>query len=468
MEIRVEILDTLISKEITTISNQNELNYASQWKLVIKANGEEFRPLTVDSITIDKLFVGNYADELMVSCSFVADQYYQGILPYRNKLEATLIKVPLLNITHPTRDTKAKTYTNSYIAQLVVGDSDIISGDNPLAVNKGQASQLSIVPVQIQLYNPVIDHIRKTTFGTVFRDTLPMDALRYVLMKVGKPDVAEVNNTIRGIDIAAGYTQEPRKHIVVPHMSKLIEIPNIINEEIGGFYPTGFTYYLQRGNWFIFPPYDSQRFGKQTPSLTIIKIPSWRMPNMDRTYRFTDTQVIVLSTKETIHRDMSEASQLNDGNAVRFVDSNSLMENFGERGENKLKVSARKNVTEVVSQERPEGDYITTGNKLVTNDYNQEYSRLALKNGSIIQTQWDNSDPDLLVPGMPVRYIFADGEETREMYGTLQAAEVLNYRTNVNAAEGRFVALTLLTIFVSRDDPTKKPNKQTTSKTVTK
>lgn len=466
METFVEILDTLVSKEIIAISNQNNIGYASQWKLVIKANGEEFRPLNVDSITIDKLFVGNYADELLVTCNFVADQFYQGILPYRNKLEATLIKIPLMNITHPTRDSKAQTLTNNYIAQLVEGNSDIISGDNPLAVNKGHASQLAVVPVQFQLYNPVIDHIRKTTFGTVFRDTLPMDALRYVLMKISKPDVAEVNNTIRGMDVVPGYTEEPRKHIVVPHMSKLIDIPEIINKEIGGFYPTGFSFYLHKGNWFVFPPFDSQRFGKQTPSLTIIKIPSWRMPNVDRTFRFTDTQVIVLSTKETIHRDMSESTQLNDGNAVRFVDSNSLMDNFGERTENKLKVSARKNVTEVVSQERAEGDYITSTGTLVTNDYNIEYSKLALKNGSIIQTQWDNSNPDLLVPGMPVRYIFADGKETKEMYGTLQAAEVLNYRTNVNAAEGRFVALTLLTIFVSRDDPTKKPNKQTPSKTV--
>jgi hypothetical protein len=61
----------------------------------------------------------------------------------------------------------------------------------------------------------------------------------------------------------------------------------------------------------------------------------------------------------------------------------------------------------------------------------------------------------LLLPGMPVRYIFQDGEVTRELYGTLNAVETLDYNTNNTISNPRFVTMALLTIFVSNISPMK-------------
>ena len=67
---------------------------------------------------------------------------------------------------------------------------------------------------------------------------------------------------------------------------------------------------------------------------------------------------------------------------------------------------------------------------------------------------------------MPTRYIFQDGEETKEIYGTLNAVESLDSNTNNTITNPRFVTMALLTIFVSNASPMKKAKAPVTSTTV--
>lgn len=455
----MEVLDTIIERELNVIRASSQPTIAHGWTLIIKANGKEIKAMYLNSTALTRLYTMNFADELMVEAMFVTGDYEQGIVPYRDQLEATLIKIPYTSNIQGTVDRSKSVSSNVYKAQLVTGGSSAtVGGDSPLAINKGAANKFSMTPVTIQLMNPVIDSIRKVTFGTVFRKTRAIDAIRYVLAKIAKPINADMAVNILGVEVLQECDTEPREHIVVPHTTPVIEVPNAIHQNVGGIYPTGFHYYLQSRIWYVFPLYDHQRFGKAQRSLTVMKIPANRLPSMERTYRWTDSQVIVLTTKQTKHMDISESEQLNKGNGARFTDASQMMDLY-KTGGNKAVANAKDYVSEVVADPRADkSDMVMAGTARITDKFNIEYSELARKAGSVIQTIWENANVELLYPGMPVCYVFMDGDNAKQMYGVLHAVETLDTPTAVNVGDRRFKTDALLTLFVQRVAPLKEPN----------
>lgn len=455
----MEVLDTIITREINEIRNFTQVSIAHGWTLIVKANGKEIKALYLNSVGLNRLYTMNFADELVVEAVFVNGQYEQDIVPYKDQLEVTLIKIPYAANIQGSVDRGKQVVTNVYKAQLLTGGaSATVAGDSPLAINKGGSSKFAVSTVKLQLFNPVVDSIRKLTFGTVFRQTKAIDAIRYVLGRVARPVSADDSVNIRGVHVLMDTKEDPREHIVVPHLTPVIQVPNVIHQNVGGIYPTGFHYYLQNRIWYVYPLYDHQRFGKEQRSLTVIKIPANRMPSMERTYRWTDSQVIALTTRETKHIDMSESAQLNEGNGARFVDAGQMMEMY-QVGGNKAVANAKGLVTEVVADPRADkSDMVMAGTSTITDKWNIEYSELARKAGSVIQTIWENASIELLYPGMPVRYIFMDGNVSKEMYGVLHAVETIETPTSINVADRRFQTNALLTLFVQRVAPLKEYN----------
>lgn len=467
----MEILDTLVSREIATIDALPQQQVAHQWRLLIKANGVEIEPFYIKELKLDRLYHKNYGDELRITVGLNWADYQYNILPYRDTLEATLIKIPMHTTVEPVKNTAKQTLSNHYKVQLLNGNSAAIQGDHPLTLNKDLAGRVSIVDVSMQLFNPVIDRIRKSSFGTTFRDTSPLDAIAFVLVKSGKGDGMDASNAVKGINIDPTFVSTPREHIPVPDKLLITEIPAHIDDIVGGVHPAQMRYYLQSQFWYLYPIFDNQRFNQNVYSLTVIKIPSTRMPGLEKTWRVGGNQVIVLSTRATTHQDNSESAQMNSGNGVRFVDAKNIVENYVTVGANKAVIAAKNHVVEVVNGYRKdESDFIKSPESAaITNKYNKEYAMMAYKGGAYIQTVWENANVDLLVPGMPVRYIFQDGEKTEEIYGTLNAVETLDYNTNNTIKDARFSTMALLTLFVSRVSPlrneTSTPSVTTTKST---
>ena len=464
----MEILDTLVSNELTQISLNGIIVGKHRWELVVHANGREIRPLYTNSLKLDRHYAENFADQLSVSATFVPLDVMKYIIPYKENLEISLIKRPLGNGSMGGQNMNIAVSSSKYNAHLINSKSPQIEGDSPLVMNQEAAKNVAMQSLEFQLYNPVIDFIRKKTFRTVFRKNTPMVAIGYILMKMAKPSTSPDNNAIKGINIVPGYKDEVREHIPIKEMTPLLQCPFEINNIVGGIYPTGFHFYLQNQIWHVYPPYDTKRFGTSNKTLTVIKIPQGRMPSMERTYRKTDTQVILLTTRETKHYDISETKQLNQGNAVAFVQASKIMDGFYKQGDNKAVTSLKQTGSFVYSEKRNDGNMFTADGAVITNDYNKVYTNMALKSGAIIQTQWENADPSVLTPSMPVRYIYTDGKTIREVYGTLLAVETLDYQHNVNKGENAFSTIALLTLFVDRTDPSAQidPNKVTNSTTV--
>lgn len=466
----MEILETLVNREIATIGALPQPGIAHRWKLIIKANGQDIEPVYIKSLQLDRLYHRNYADELTLTIGLnYADLQYK-VLPYKDTLEASLTKIPMFAKNEPEVNTQKKRLTNTYKVQLTQTGSSAIAGDNPLSLSKRLADKVSIVDVTIQLINPVIDRLRKKTFGTVFRGNNgngvnAIDAIAFTLVKFGRSDGDDTSKNVQGINIDPTFDKIIRQHILVPHNTPIVEIPELVDNQVGGTHPAQMRYYLQSQYWYLYPIFDHQRFQQNIRSLTIIKIPKYRMPGIEKTYRLANGHVILLTTRGTVHEDSTESKQLNQGNGVRYADARNAKDFYQVTG-NKVIASNRNNMTEVVYEERKdESDMVMRADKLLTDKYNKEYAKLAYRSGGYIQTIWEHANIELLTPGMPVRYIFQDGETTREMYGSLNAVESMDYNTNNTVTDPRFTTMALLTCFVTNKSPLAKSTTNTSVST---
>ena len=462
----MDILDTIVNREITAIGNAPALHIAHRWDLTIKANGVDIKPVYVKKVTNDRHYHKSYSEVLSITVGFIYGDYQYKILPYRDTLEASLIKVFLNNNANAEVDLGTDRKLVTYKVQLMDANSDAISGDNPLTVSKGMAAKSDVREVEIQLFTSTIDRVRKKSWGGTISNTDPLTSVAYLLLNYSKESSSESSSAVLGVDIDPSFQPSMREHLVLKP-AKIVDLPMAIDKIVGGLHPAQMRFFLQGQHWHIYPIYDHSRFSTAEDVLTVIKIPKFRLPGIEKTFRMADGQVIVLSTNTAKHRDNSEAWQLNDGNGVRFVDADHIMDGFAKVGDNKAVADAKDKVTEVVFKPREdESDMVAVTPVIITNNYNEEYAKLALKSGAYVQVIWEHANINLLKPGMPVRYIFQDGEVTKEIYGTLNAVESLDYNTNNTITNPRFVTMALLTIFVSNASPMKQAKSPVTSTTV--
>jgi hypothetical protein len=82
-----------------------------------------------------------------------------------------------------------------------------------------------------------------------------------------------------------------------------------------------------------------------------------------------------------------------------------------------------------------------------------QYSKLAARDGSVIMMEWENSEPDLLIPGMPVKILYLEEDNLRETYGTLVKAHTFVGLKGKGFTANRYSTNTVLAVFVSRKLP---------------
>ncbi len=201
----------------------------------------------------------------------------------------------------------------------------------------------------------------------------------------------------------------------------------------------------------MYPLYDTERFDTTTDKVTIINVPGNKLVGVERTYRKDGSNTIILSTGNVKFKDISDHQQLSNGNGVRFAEASIFMDGFVQTKNNKT-ISARgANVNEVISTSRQSGrQNVHVSDTRITSNVAKEYSSLARREGAIINLLWENANPDLIFPGIPVKILYLEDEEIREITGVvLKAQEFVHMKGQVMFSNTHYVNLGL-SVFVNR------------------
>ena len=444
---------TTLQAEINRVIGDGNKPVFNNYEIEIHANKKTYKAYAVDEVLTYRNFVGNYHEELTITAMMNSADYLHGIVPYDDKLEATLRCNPKSSNFGISNNDNRSIKVKRYNAYLYDTDSKLVES-NSYGVNySGVAEKLGFTTVQIQLVDKVIEKLRAHRFSTVVKNCSAMDCIMTLLdlktREYGKEESVEVI----GVDVAPGYNKNALKQIVIPTNTPIIgkdrSMPRILNDAQGGIYPTGFSYYYQSGLWYLFPPFATDLYEKSEKTVTIINVPSNKYPSIERTYRLTSTQLVILSSGEVKHRDFSVNAQANEGNGSRWLDARQLMGKFTSIVNNKLVFNGDKNVNEFIVSEREAGPNMMTGGGISTG-YGNEYAKLASRTGSYVQLTWEHANPDLINPGMPCRFMYLIKDMPYECYGTVVSVESSEKPQNHDIKNRVFSAVSVITIYIDK------------------
>jgi hypothetical protein len=306
----------------------------------------------------------------------------------------------------------------------------------------------NVFEVNFQLVNKALEQLRVITVGGIWRNCTVEDTVKGILTTESKKVEVEDIRMPQGVDMVPAANTAKRDHISIPHGTRLVDVPQYVHERCGGIYRTGLGYYLRGDYWYIYPCYDTTRFFDVEKTLTVINVPSNKLPQVERSYRLDGTNLLVLATGEIKFRDDSEVQQLNAGNGVRFADADRFMRGFTETKDNKTVASRGKNNSEFIAIKRADGlNNVQVSKDAITANPYIEYSRLARREGSMIALEWQNSDPRLIFPGMMVKLLYLEEGLVLETFGVLVKAHHYVHNQAKGMAEIRYRTSSVLSVF---------------------
>jgi hypothetical protein len=449
----MDILTSSLKPEIDKVLKGARPPVNHLWEVVFHCRGEEsVRALYVTERNLIRNYAKAFSDQLSLTVALPEGDYTFALYPSKEILEATVTMTPLYSGSAFKKNEDGVIVSKRYKVVLVDRRSPVLEQNTPTLPSRDVANRSNIIAIQIQLIDPVIDHIRKSAFGTTFRNSIGANALRVFLGIVSDEANEGTTRAIKGVDLSPGYSERTFEHCVVPHHTQMEQVPSIIDSESGGIYPTGTRYYLQDDQWFVYPIYDLKRYDQSERVVNVINIPRGRLTGIETSYRRTTNQVIILATGETKHFDPTDTVQLQEGNAVRFFDAVKFFDEAAKVTGNKAVADISTTLSEITIEPREnDTDIARLSETPLTTRYYKEMSKLAERSGFYIQIAWENADPDILYPGMPAKFSYLNGsDQIEELYGTLVGVQSRDTPTTNNLVERRFSCTAAITLFLER------------------
>lgn len=447
----MEIEQSSLYREVLQIQNNGENPVHNAWSAQIFIGTDEtpIIPLKLMSIDFNHDFQENYAEDIHVTVLVGKGTYARRIYPALDQLDVSLICQPINEVSDSLNVALTPT-VERYTATMIDTGNPIIEMDTRNSPSEEILNLTGLIEVTFQLVNKSLEQIRMISInGIVYRSVTGEDVIKALLTKGSQNVDVDASRKVKGVDMIKASNQVKREQIIIPHGTKLVDLPHYIHFKCGGVYNAGLGYYLQNDHWYVYPSYDTTRFNDTDKTLTVINIPPNRMPGTERTYRKDGSNLVILSTGSVKFRDHSNTAQLNQGNGVRFADADRLMDKFVATSGNKAIASRGGANSEFISDKRVNGqNNVTVGVRPINANPYVEFSALSKRQGSLVTLVWESADRTLLYPGMPVKVMYLDGEDIKFLYGNLLKAHTYISLREAGPASSRMVANTMLGVFI--------------------
>lgn len=441
----------LITEEFDRITNEGPKRSAYYYTAEIMAGTTKITPFRISILDIVRDYSGNYADDIRLEFFIGTGTLHADIIPNKDQLTVYLRRQPVVGVSGE-KNKNASVEMQAYRGALIEGSSANIQSASPDNLSKTGADLSLPIIVTMQLTELVVEQIRMQTTGGNYYDEIPANVLRVMMGNDSSIATGDQQQRVRGVDLVPPSNTTPRKNITIEQGTPLIELPNYFQYKLGGIYSTGMGYYLQKGLWYIYPAADCTRWNKPHRSLTVVNVSDTKAPGLDRSYRETSNQVIILCTGKLKHFDNTEEVQLNRGNGARFTKAENVPSGFGEYvAPNRYVVSRKKNNTEFYSMQRRTGlqKAMTSRQKIVSNAF-VEYSDIAMGECTYVMLEWQNSNEALIYPGMPTKIVYEDNGEVKHILGVVHKAHHVITGDSNSMVDTKHKTTSVITVLIAK------------------
>jgi len=444
----MDIFDSVLGREIKAIIYDKDKPVIYRWLVQIYANNKTFNVIKVLNMDYEENPEQNYCARVMTRVAIEAGTYFYQILPYDNNLEISVTRYVVSQTTDDINYQEAPR-VERYTATIVNKEDYPSAGNLPDNVSESLLNVSDVVQIEFQLINKAIDQLRSTTIGGVVRKTDVKTLLQTSITSAFGSLNVDTERKPLGVDITAPSNQATQEHFVLPHGLKLVDLPDYLQNHSGGVYSSGLGHFIKDEFWYIYPKYDVERFGSTQRVMTVIRVPPNKIPGSEKTYRINGGNLIVLATDEAQKNNISEIHQQNEGGGTRFATADNFLESFTQTQDNRTLARRGARASEFVGQQRPNGlNNVLMSKERITSNGFKQYSDIAKRQGNLFTFVWENSNMDLVLPGMLVKVLMLEGDDVIQLSGSLLGS----YHAIQQQGQGAFIrdysSKTILHVFV--------------------
>lgn len=452
----MELSDSPLSIELDLINQSDTGNRYVMYEAVITTENEPEIP-TLKVVSMDQIM--NYrkaaTDEIIIEIAMAAGTFLKRVMPFKENLTISLTKTPVGNFTP---DNPREVVVQEFKAFLLTSNQQDTMGNRPAVATEDAANLSGMIVVSFQLQDIVYDQIRSAMVGGVFKMETPFGVLKALLFKTIAELQTDEANLVDAIELMEPNNTTKRDHILVDHGTPLIALADVLQVKLGGIYNSGIGAYLQRGVYSVWGLYDNTRYDEAEKTATFIILPDPRMKGTEKTYRKVGpNHFVAIITGGVTKQDVSEMGLLNQGNAVRFQNTDKAMEGFVETAGNKAVAKRTENANEYKGVER-RGD--NTMSRVSTDmGYSNafhEASKLIERNLAFVTLVWENSDPTLIFGGLQCELGYTVDGKPEYVNGVVVHAHAYTALAGTGLHQQVLQTVTEVVIAVDRDDPTYK------------
>lgn len=364
-------------------------------------------------ITSDFYSGESHSDNYFVEVSISPGLFQKRVMPFRDDLIIDLIE---------TRGIKRS--VRRLRAVPLVETDPTVTGGSTIFSDMTALDQQNFINIQFQLFDLGYEQIRNVQINTNFLAATLDNVIHYVMSKEIKDLGLTGSNALKAVDIETPIdNQKVYRSVTIEAGVQLVDLANYLQKADGlGVYTRGLGSYYKNNTWFVYPLCKTGRYGKLDWSLDILKFPRDAMPTIEHSYFVSaeTNQVTVLSNGEAEHNDDSDIDFQNAGQGKRLISEDAIAGDVGYYKNNERIIKTRlDSVTEYKTTNRSSKvNRVVIDPKPTSNIY-REISKSVFDTGDILSIEWHNSDPDLLYPGMPLRYYYMIGQVLKMREGTL-------------------------------------------------
>lgn len=378
----------------------------------------------------------DWMDGIKVVGTLPLGTYNTDVYPNRKKVKVSLVREIIDTKANAPRKDRP-TYTQLYDCTFLDTSSNVLMDASDVTANKALADRDHTTTIAIQLVESTVNQYRAAEVSGILRGCTVLDALRLLVTSntygedesLPEPITLEQYadgdyNTVVGCDVIAPDNTRVYQTIVIPTGTKLIDLPDYLQLHYG-VYNKGLGNYLYRGIVYVYPLFNYGRTSDTPRILTIGNFAENIAPGATSTWKLKPGgEVYIAATGATGHLDLSDWRELNEGIVTYSKRVDTILD---------ASVSVKNGVA-----------YANIGNSLVftdpydrldlgshvrlsterqiTNTYRQATKISANRTGMLL-VEWESSNDELVYPGMPIRLLFAIGDNVREITGVLTSID---------------------------------------------
>lgn len=447
----MDLMQTPLGDEVNRIIDSQQGNPHVFLDAVIHTLFGDVPVLKVLNLDLLREYTEQYSDEISLVVLVPQGQAAYRVLPSRNQLEITLTGAAMAQ--HGELESEKQGYgLERFRAVLKKANDPTLEANARDLLQEDTMDLQDFSVLEIQLFSKAMEQFSMRSCGGIYRRTAVGDLVKTLLLQQSARINVEDAYKPLGVDMVDPVDTKIREHIIIPHGTKVYDIPGYIHKHCGGIYSAGLSYYYQDDYWYIYPTYDYKKFEEAARQLVILQVPTTKLPNLDYTYMVEGSVTSIIATGELMLNDVSDLRKRSTGNGIRFADASRIFEEGVEVVGNKAVVSRGKLNNEFISsQQKSEFNNVVLSDEVITANTMYEASKLASKEGVHIQLVWQSSDPSLILPGMKTKIYYYKNGQVNQLNAIVIGSHTMTSYEGKGLVTGRFNRNTAILLFAANE-----------------